>query len=462
MLARVPASAALCFLLLQPPFSCRRNQWSTRRAPPPRRRTTSSCSGATSRPTVKTAKAMAAYTAAARLDPQSAEVRAELAGFLARQGHVEDASREARQHWRSIRRTTRRTGFSAASSPLSPSPALAATRAIARWPKRPRISSADGAATALTPTPRSTCCWRASTSRRPSLRPGDRAAAGPARPRNIPVRLTCCWPKPGAAPATSPRRRVPSNGRRGEPAPAGVAGRDVQRAAAMGQRGVGLRTRRGADPPVGRGETRWAGSAAEHPGRCGHRTGAPDARGPGSLAAPRQSHALSALTGAAAVAGPCECGSHGQARHRARPERALGTRALPRSSRTAATTSASSRRSAPPCRSSRPADPATAPGARDADAPRVRAIAARSKRRGRWKRSPGPRRLRAATTRSTLSRAGVLSARRFSEALSVLGPLRQRTRAMSGWCSSRRGRWPAPAAAARPSRRCARSSRPVR
>ena len=54
-----------------------------------------------------------------------------------------------------------------------------------------------------------------------------------------------------------------------------------------------------------------------------------------------------------------------------------------------------------------------------------------------------------------------VSARRFAEALSVSGRSGQRTRAMSGWCSSRRGRWPAPAVAARPSRRCARSSTPV-
>ena len=42
-----------------------------------------------------TTRALAAYREAARLDPQSAEVRAELAGFFARQGRVEDASREA-------------------------------------------------------------------------------------------------------------------------------------------------------------------------------------------------------------------------------------------------------------------------------------------------------------------------------------------------------------------------------
>lgn len=41
-------------------------------------------------------RAMAAYREAARLDPESAEIRAELAGFFARQGRVEDASREAR------------------------------------------------------------------------------------------------------------------------------------------------------------------------------------------------------------------------------------------------------------------------------------------------------------------------------------------------------------------------------
>jgi tetratricopeptide (TPR) repeat protein len=43
-----------------------------------------------------TARAMAAYREAARLDPASAEIRAELAGFFARQGRVNDASREAR------------------------------------------------------------------------------------------------------------------------------------------------------------------------------------------------------------------------------------------------------------------------------------------------------------------------------------------------------------------------------
>jgi tetratricopeptide (TPR) repeat protein len=41
-------------------------------------------------------RAMAAYREAARLDPESAEIRAELAGFFARQGRVDDASREAR------------------------------------------------------------------------------------------------------------------------------------------------------------------------------------------------------------------------------------------------------------------------------------------------------------------------------------------------------------------------------
>jgi tetratricopeptide (TPR) repeat protein len=41
-------------------------------------------------------RAMAAYREAARLDPRSAEIRAELAGFFARQGRVDDASREAR------------------------------------------------------------------------------------------------------------------------------------------------------------------------------------------------------------------------------------------------------------------------------------------------------------------------------------------------------------------------------
>lgn len=41
-------------------------------------------------------RAMAAYREAARLDPESAEIRAELAGFFARQGRVDDATREAR------------------------------------------------------------------------------------------------------------------------------------------------------------------------------------------------------------------------------------------------------------------------------------------------------------------------------------------------------------------------------
>jgi pentatricopeptide repeat protein len=41
-------------------------------------------------------RAMAAFREAARLDPESAEIRAELAGFFARQGRVEDATREAR------------------------------------------------------------------------------------------------------------------------------------------------------------------------------------------------------------------------------------------------------------------------------------------------------------------------------------------------------------------------------
>jgi tetratricopeptide (TPR) repeat protein len=41
-------------------------------------------------------RAIAAYREAARLDPRAAEIRAELAGLFARQGRVDDASREAR------------------------------------------------------------------------------------------------------------------------------------------------------------------------------------------------------------------------------------------------------------------------------------------------------------------------------------------------------------------------------
>src|SRR5512145_1845988 len=41
-------------------------------------------------------RAIAAYREAARLDPDAAEVRAELAGLFARQGRVDDATREAR------------------------------------------------------------------------------------------------------------------------------------------------------------------------------------------------------------------------------------------------------------------------------------------------------------------------------------------------------------------------------
>ncbi len=96
MLARVPASAALCFLLLQAPLLV-----SAQPVEHPAGTATAQAYyqfmlGRDLEANGETAKAMAAYTAAARLDPQSAEVRAELAGFLARQGHVEDASREAR------------------------------------------------------------------------------------------------------------------------------------------------------------------------------------------------------------------------------------------------------------------------------------------------------------------------------------------------------------------------------
>src|ERR671910_2337060 len=96
MLATIPASAVLCLILAQalpaPPASP-----SERPAPG---ETAAAyyqfMLGGHFESEGELDRAMAAYREAARLDPESAEIRAELAGFFARQGRVEDASREAR------------------------------------------------------------------------------------------------------------------------------------------------------------------------------------------------------------------------------------------------------------------------------------------------------------------------------------------------------------------------------
>src|SRR5918995_4319056 len=96
MLATIPASAVLCLILAQalpaPPASP-----SERPAPG---ETAAAyyqfLLGGHLESEGELDRAMAAYREAARIDPESAEIRAELAGFFARRGRIDDASREAR------------------------------------------------------------------------------------------------------------------------------------------------------------------------------------------------------------------------------------------------------------------------------------------------------------------------------------------------------------------------------
>ena len=236
MLAMIPATAVLSLMLAQGPPAASVRPLSTRAARTPPRRTTSSCWGATSSRRVTP-------PGPGRV-PGGGTPRSAVCGGSCRarrlssprQGRVEDASREARAALAldPANQEANRILGSILASLVEPgtagSPATC-TRSSGRC-----TSSGDAAATAPTPTPRSTCCWRACTSRAASYDKAIALLQDLLERELIPeayLLLAEAWNGAG----NIRRGGACARGwRRGEPAPAGVARGDVRRAAAMGAR----------------------------------------------------------------------------------------------------------------------------------------------------------------------------------------------------------------------------------
>ena len=277
---------------------------------------------------------MAAYREAARLDPQSAEIRAELAGFFARQGRVDDASREARAALAldpANQEANRILGSILASLA---EPARAATRATARSSEAACISSGDAAATAPTPTPSLDLLLARLYVR---ARQHDKAIAllqDLLERELIPeayLLLAEAWN--GAGNAAEAARALEAGAEANPRLLVSLAEmyEGQQRwadAASAYERAAAL------TPQSAEVKTRWAGALLNV------QDDAATARARQMLEqlaphSPGRSHAVPALAGAAAIARSRRRGGNGAARHRARPERALGTlgaRAGPRGS----------------------------------------------------------------------------------------------------------------------------------